>query len=194
MAAPPLILASTSPARRELLASLKIPFQALAPGVDENVPPETSAHEAVKLLAERKARAVASKVAPESWVIGSDQLVSFEGAVLGKPEDRAAAKDQLQRMAGKTHEICTGLCVIAPVHPAVLELDVAQVTLYSLEEAELERYLDLEEWRGCAGGYRVESAGRALFAGLEGDMTSVQGLPLLRLVRVLRGMGFPFFG
>jgi len=171
--------------------SLRLPYQAGAPGVDEDVPAGTSATDAVMLLSRRKAEAVADRF-PGALVIGADQLVSSGGQVLGKPTHRDGARAQLRTLLGKSHDICTGLCVIAPGQ-TVHQLDVARVTLFSLSDEELERYLDLGEWEGCAGAYRVEGAGRALFAGLEGDMTSVQGLPLLRLVRILRDLGVPFF-
>ncbi len=186
-----LILASTSPARRVLMDSLKVPYRAEAPGVDEDFPAILAPAEAVTLLAERKARAVWNRF-PEALVIGSDQLAIAAGQALGKPVDRAAARDQLQRLSGAEHSLATGLCVVGPGFFAC-ELDLARLHFFSLAPDELERYLDLEEWRGCAGGYRVEAAGQALLERLDGDRTGVQGLPMLRLVRLLRSAGLRFF-
>lgn len=186
-----LILASTSSARVELLRSLGLPFQAVAPGVDEEVPEGTPVQRTVELLAERKARAVAERF-PQALVIGADQLVCVDQKPLGKPADREAARRQLQLLSGRTHELMTGLCVVGPGYYCC-EVDVARLELYALSSQELERYLDLEEWRGCAGGYRVEGAGQGLFSSLEGDRTSVQGLPMVRLVRMLRAAGVELF-
>lgn len=188
---PELFLASTSAARRALLDSLGLPYQAVAPGVDEDLSPGLSAREAVALLSHRKARAVQARH-PGALVLGADQLVEVGGELLGKPEDRAAARRQLLRLSGRSHEIVTGLTLLGPGLDERV-VDVVRMTLYPLAPDELERYLDLEEWRGCAGGYRVEAAGQALFSHIEGDRTSVQGLPMLEVVRLLRRAGVSFF-
>lgn len=186
-----LLLASTSSARRALMDSLGVPYRAVAPGVDEQVPDGTGAHEAVAILAERKARAVSMKH-PDALVIGSDQLVSIEGEALGKPEDRTRARAQLKQLSGREHEIVTGICLIGP-GVRELHVEVTRMRLYTLGDEELERYLDLGEWQGCAGAYRVEGAGQALFSEIDGDRTNVQGLPMLTLVRLLRSVGWQFF-
>jgi septum formation protein len=186
-----LILASTSSARRALMDALHIPYRAVAPGVDEQVPPGTLVRDAVAQLAERKAQAVRARF-PDALVIGCDQLVSLDGEALGKPANRERAKAQLERLSGRAHQIVTGLCLVGPgVHERHVE--ETRLTLYPLSEGELERYLDLGEWEGCAGSYRVESAGQALFSSIEGDRTNVQGLPMVPLVRLLRQTGWQFF-
>ncbi|MDQ3265116.1 MAG: Maf family protein [Myxococcota bacterium] len=186
-----LVLASTSGARRALMDALGVPYEALAPGVDEVVPEGTSALGAVAILSERKARAVSERE-PDALVIGADQLVTIDGAVLGKPETREAARAQLSLLLGRTHEIVTAVSVMGAGFEEHV-VDVARLTVYPLSAGELEQYLDLEEWRGCAGGYRVEGAGQALFQRIEGDRTSIQGLPMLEVVRLLRRAGVPFF-
>ena len=108
-----LLLASTSPARRTLLSSLGVPFSCEAPGVDEEVAPGTSPRDAVAHLAERKARAVATRH-PDAWVLGSDQLLDLDGRALGKPPDRAAAEAQLRALSGRTHLLHTGVCLVRP--------------------------------------------------------------------------------
>jgi septum formation protein len=187
-----LILASTSSARRALMDGLGVPYRAESPGVDEDVSPTLSAREAVQVLAARKARAVAARH-PEAWVIGADQLVQVGDEVLAKPADRAAARRQLGKLLGHTHDICTGVCLVGPGGHIAEALEVSRLTFYPVSTEELERYLDLGEWEGCAGSYRVEGAGQALLAKLEGDRTNVQGLPMLTVVRMLREAGFSFF-
>lgn len=186
-----LILASTSPARRALMDALKVPYRAEAPGVDEELEPGIPVEEAVRRLAHRKATAVLARH-PEAVVVGADQLAAVGEERLGKPADRAAARAQLVRLRERPHRLVTGVCVLAPGFH-LEEVDVATLGFYPVPDEELERYLELEEWRGCAGGYRIEEAGGALVESLEGDRTSVQGLPMLRLVRMLRSAGVRFF-
>jgi septum formation protein len=188
-----LILASTSSARRALMDGLGIPYRAESPGVDEDVSPTLSARQAVQVLAARKARAVHARH-PEAWVLGADQLVEVEGEVLAKPADRDAARRQLGKLLGHTHDICTGVCLVGPGGHIAEALEVSRLTFYPVSPEELEKYLDLGEWQGCAGSYRIEGAGQALLARLEGDRTNVQGLPMLTVVRMLREAGFSFFG
>lgn len=189
----PLLLASTSSARRALLDGLGLPYRAEAPGVDEDVPPTLCAREVVACLAERKARAVAARH-PAAWVVGSDQVVEVEGRILNKPPTLEAAREQLAALLGRTHHIVTGVCLLAPGGAARTEVEVARLTFAPLTAAELERYLALGEWQGCAGSYRIEGRGQALLERLEGDRTNVQGLPMLTLVRLLREAGFDLFG
>ncbi len=187
-----LILASTSSARGVLMSALGLPYYTEAPCVDEDVSPTLSVREAVRELAARKARAVQSRH-PDAWVLGADQLVEVGGETLAKPANREAARRQLEKLLGRTHDICTGVCLVGPGGYIAQEVEVSRLTFYPLGAEELERYLDLGEWQGCAGSYRVESAGQALLQRLEGDRTNVQGLPMLTVVRLLREAGFCFF-
>ncbi len=186
-----LILASTSAARQALMTSLGVPFRAVAPGVNEDVAEGTPVRQAVAMLAERKARAVAS-LAPTALIIGSDQLVSLDGAALGKPPDAARAFSQLKSLVGRTHEICTAVCIVGPGFHAT-EVDVARLTVHPLSDAEVQRYVETGEWQGCAGSYRIEARGQALFSRIEGDRTAIQGLPMQRVTRLLREAHFDLF-
>ena len=186
-----LILASTSPARKALLGGLGLPFRAEAPGVDEAIVAGMTPLRAVSVLAERKARAVWTRF-PQALVIGSDQLVGFEGRAIGKAADAKGARAQLQSMAGNTHEIFTGVCVVGAGFLST-EVEVARLTLWPLSGPELEGYVATGEWEGCAGSYRVEGRGQALFKEIQGDRTAIQGLPMTLLVRLLREAGVAFF-
>ncbi|ADO70598.1 Maf family protein [Stigmatella aurantiaca] len=188
----PLILASTSSARRALMEGLGLAYTAEAPGVGEEVSPTLSARQAVQELAARKARAVQARH-PEAWVLGADQLVEVEGEILSKPPDLDAARKQLGKLLGRTHDICTGVCLAGPGGHLAESLEVSRLTFYPASAEELERYLSLGEWQGCAGSYRIEGAGQALLSRLDGDRTNVQGLPMLTVVRMLRTAGFSFF-
>lgn len=186
-----LILASTSSARRALMTGLGLPYLAVAPEVDEVVPEGTPVVQAVAQLAERKARAVANRFA-RCLVVGADQLVSLDGTPLGKPPDADAAFAQLKSLAGRSHEIVTGVCVVGPGY-LVTEVDVARLHVRPLSDDELRGCVATGEWQGCAGAYRVEGRGQAIFARIEGDRTSIQGLPMQRVVRLLREAGVRFF-
>jgi septum formation protein len=186
-----LLLASTSAARRALMDGLGLPYRAVAPGVDEVVPEGTPVAQAVALLAERKARAVLAQHR-QALVIGADQLVSLDGRALGKPADAAAATRQLQALRGRTHAIYTALCVVGPGF-LLNEVDVARLTVAKLTDEEVAAYVATGEWQGCAGGYRVEGRGQALFERIDGDRAAIQGLPMQRLVRALKEAGVRFF-
>ena len=188
----PLLLASTSPARQALLGALGLSFVAVAPGVDESLPPGASVEEAVRVLAQRKARAVAGQY-PGALVLGADQLGEVEGRLLGKPANRDAARAQLQALSGRTHRLLTAVCLLGGGQEETV-VEEARLTVFPLRDAEVEAYLDTGEWEGCAGGYRVEGRGQALMERIEGDRTCVQGLPMLAVVRLLRGRGVPLLG
>lgn len=147
---------------------------------------------AVAMLAERKARAVHAR-SPRALVIGADQLVALAGQPLGKPADAQAAYAQLVSLRGRQHEIHTAVCVVGPGFLEV-EVDVARLTVLPLTDAEAQAYVATGEWQGCAGGYRIEGRGQALFSRVEGDRTAIQGLPMQRLLRLLREAGVKFFG
>jgi septum formation protein len=185
----PLVLASTSPARRALLGTLGLPFLAVAPGVDESFAEGTPVEDVVRMLAERKARAVAARY-PEALVLGADQLAEVEGRLLGKPSGRAEARAQLLALSGKSHRLLTSVCLLGEGREETV-VDEARLTLFPLSDAEVEAYLDTREWEGCAGGYRVEGRGQALMERIEGDRTSIQGLPMQVVVRLLRARGVP---
>ncbi|NTX07147.1 MULTISPECIES: nucleoside triphosphate pyrophosphatase [Myxococcus] len=187
-----LILASTSSARRALMDGLGLPYRTQSPGVDETVAPHLSAKEAVRELAARKARAVHARN-PDAWVLGADQLVEVAGETLTKPDNRDAARGQLGKLLGHTHDIHTGVCLVGPGGHVSEAVETARLTFHAVTPDELERYLDLNEWEGCCGSYRVEGAGQALLARLDGDRSNVQGLPMVTVVRLLRQAGFPFF-
>ena len=157
--------------------------------MDEDVPAGTPGEAAVRMLALRKARAVAARH-PEALVLGADQLAEVDGRALGKPGSREEARAQLGSLLGRSHRLLTAVALVGGGEEQ-LELDVVTLRFHPVSADELERYLDTGEWQGCAGGYRIEGRGQALVDTLEGDRTSVQGLPMLPLVRMLRARGFP---
>lgn len=188
---PDLILASTSRYRRTLLERLGLPFRCEAPRCDEEAlkDPRLAPQALAEFLAEAKATSVAV-ACPGAIVIGSDQLVSFDNRILGKPGTTAAATDQLAALAGHTHVLITAMTVIAADGTIHRHTDVTQLTMRQLDRAALERYVARDQPLDCAGAYKLEAAGIALFTRIESaDHTAITGLPLLALTRILAKCG-----
>lgn len=188
---PPLILASTSRYRAELLGRLRLPFEQLASAVNEAEKPGEPAQKLAARLARAKAEAVA-KLRPESWVLGSDQTASCMGKMLGKPGTRAAACEQLAHMSGRSAVFVTALALVNSDLPRPLtDLDVTVVKLRRLKTAEIERYVDAEAAFDCAGGFKAEGLGITLFEEIQSrDPTGLIGLPLIATARLLRKAGY----
>ncbi len=187
---PDLVLASTSPYRRELLARLRLPFACEPPGVDEDAVKRTLREPAavVAELARQKAAAVAAR-RPDAIVIGSDQCACLDGTVLDKPGTVPVAQAQLARLSGRTHELHTAVAIVHP-RGRVEFVDVTRLTLRTLSPAEIERYVTAEQPLDCAGSYKIEGLGITLFERIDGgDQTAIQGLPLIRLCAELRALG-----
>ena len=187
---PTLVLASTSPFRRELLQRLGLPFVAVAPRVDETRRPGELPEALVERLAESKARAVAADF-PQALIIGSDQVACVAGEILGKPGNRERALAQLTRAAGQAVVFHTGLCLLnSATGRAQVVREPFQVHFRSLTPAQIAGYVDREEPFQCAGSFKSEGLGIALFERLEGeDPSALVGLPLIRLVALLAAEG-----
>ena len=198
---PRLILASSSAYRRELLGRLRLPFEAIAPDIDETPRPgETPAVTALRLAREKAAAIAASH--PGALVIGSDQVATLDGAQIGKPGDHARALAQLRTMRGRRVVFHTALCLwdgrhldpAASAAAAQVENVQTLVSFRDLPDAELDAYLRIEQPYDCAGSAKNEGLGIALLERIESsDPTALTGLPLIALTGMLRRAGFPFF-
>jgi len=189
-----LILASSSPYRRELLERLGLPFQVVVPGIDEGAMAGEAPEQLVRRLSEEKARAVAVDC-PQHLIIGSDQMSVVDGEVVGKPHDHRHAVTQLQRASGKRVEFLTGLCLHNSATGAT-QVDLVHfgIQFRVLSDDQIERYLRKDQPYNCAGSFRSESLGVTLFEHMEGeDHNSVVGLPLIKLVRMLENEGVIFY-
>ena len=181
-----LVLASTSPFRRELLARLGLPFETAAPATDETaLDGETPTATALR-LSEAKARAVAAHY-PEALIIGSDQVASLDGDVFGKPGNHENAVKQLKTMRGRTVNFFTGLCLLnAKTGKAHLRGVPTLVTFRDISDAAIEDYLRRERPYNCAGSAKSEGLGIAMIAKMEGeDPNALIGLPLIALCDLL---------
>lgn len=188
----PLVLASTSKYRGELLSQLGWPFEAVAPGVDEEkVKAQGNSPEELALILSRfKAEAVFAR-RPDSCVIGSDQVCTLGGTILGKPHTIEKATEQISFMQGKKHELLTAVTVI---HPAGTESFINRTTLHMrpLSLREIHSYVEDDLPLDCAGSYKLESKGIKLFHKIEmSDHTAIIGLPLIELTNILIKLGYP---
>lgn len=184
-----LILASTSAYRAELLSRLRLPFERLAPGVEEAEHEGESPAQRALRLARDKALAVA-RCEPGAWVIGSDQVASCEGCILHKPGTRENTIEQLRRLSGRQAQFITAVA-LARDGQVDTALDVTAVRLRPLTLAEIERYVELEPAADCAGGFKVEGLGISLLEEVATcDPTALVGLPLIALRRLLSAVGF----
>lgn len=185
-----LILASTSPYRRELLQRLRLPFTTLGPQVDEAVLPGEAPTALVQRLAHAKAAAVAGRETG-AWVVGSDQVAELDGVALGKPGGRKAAIAQLAAMSGRRVAFRTAIALVHGDGRELAALDTTTVRFRTLSRAEIERYVDAEQPFDCAGSFKSEGLGISLFATIESqDPSALVGLPLIAAARLLREAGF----
>ena len=187
---PALILASTSPYRRELLARLHLPFEPHSPEVDETPASGEPPAALAQRLAIAKARAVAARF-PEAVVIGSDQVAELDGQPIGKPGTHERAVQQLRAMRGRSVVFHTAVAVVRRDTGFEAEALVpVTVRFRPLDDAEIERYLRLEQPYDCAGSAKVETLGIALLDAIEStDPTALVGLPLIETCRLLRAAG-----
>lgn len=183
-----LILASSSPRRKELLENLQLSFNTVSSDVDEHYNPEWKPDEIVMELALRKAKSV-SKDHPTSFVIGSDTVVVNENHILGKPKNREEAFSMLKSLSGKTHSVYTGVAIVTPTkeHPFFEKTDVV---FWELTDEEINKYLDTGEPFDKAGAYGIQGFGSVLVKSITGDYFSVVGLPVARTMRELKQVGY----
>jgi septum formation protein len=187
---PPLILASTSRYRRELLERLRIPFQALSPDTDETPRPGEAPAALAERLALAKARALASRF-PDAVVIGADQVADVDGVAISKPGDHARAVEQLRAMSGRTILFQTALAVVREASGfAEVRRVPVRVRFRALDDAEIEFYLRTEQPYDCAGSAKCETLGIALLEAIASDdPTALIGLPLIQTCQLLRAAG-----
>ncbi|MDA8108161.1 MAG: Maf family nucleotide pyrophosphatase [Betaproteobacteria bacterium] len=191
----PLVLASTSRYRRELLARLGLPFECASPGVDESPLPGESPSDTALRLAQLKAQAVAARF-PDALIIGSDQVASYGGARLDKPGGYDNALRQLELLSGRTAQFDTALSLLdARSAAARSRLVPCEVTFRALGRSQIEAYLRREQPYDCAGSAKSEGLGIALIARIATeDPTSLVGLPLIALTELLAEAGMPVLG
>ena len=186
----PLILASSSIYRRELLQRLHLSFTCISPDIDESALAGEGPEQLVCRLAQEKARAIGSRHR-QHLIIGSDQVAALDGQILGKPHDSTRATAQLQAASGRSITFYTGLSVLnSKIGRSQTDCIPFTVHFRTLTEQQIQRYLSIEQPFDCAGSFKSEGLGVSLFRRTEGsDATSLIGLPLIRLVDMLNNEG-----
>lgn len=189
-AVPPLVLASASPRRRELLAQIGLIPAAIDPAAIDETP---TRDEAPPALAKRLARTKATTAAarhPGAVVLAADTVVACGRRTLPKAETEAEARDCLRLLSGRRHRVYGGVCVLAPDGRAALRLVVTAVVFRRLTEIDIGRYMDSGEWHGKAGGYAIQGRAAAFIRAINGSYTNVVGLDVFTVANLLRGVGF----
>lgn len=191
-----MILASRSPRRIALLAELGLKARSVPADVDESPLPGEAPEDLVARLARSKARAVLARdeAAPGELVVAADTVVWTEGGRLGKPADDADAARMLRRLSGRSHQVSTGVCLLAADEAGAPArergfVETTEVSFYPLSDEDVAAYVASGEPRDKAGAYGIQGLGRVLVRGIVGDYYNVVGLPVARLVRELRSLG-----
>lgn len=181
------ILASSSPRRVQMLREAAVDFEAIASPVEELHDATMDFRELCEINAERKARDVASRHAG-AWVIGADTLVSLDGIPLGKPRDHAEARAMLQSLSGRINHVCSGVCVIDPSGAAYSFHEVTEVEFRPLSDAQIDAYMAKVNTLDKAGAYAAQEHGDDIITAIRGDFANVVGLPISRLLEMLRSL------
>lgn len=179
-----IILASTSPRRRELLTLAGVKFEVLALNVDESVPEGTSPEYAVEMTARKKAMAIAERHG-RSIVIGADTVVVCDGKILGKPKSKKEAVEMLKMLSGREHLVMTGVCIAHGGETEIYHV-VTKVKFYELSNKDINDYVNTGEPMDKAGAYGIQGRGCVLVESIEGDYFNIVGLPISSLCRKLK--------
>ena len=180
----PIVLASTSPRRRELLENAGVSFEVMASPAEELHDAAMEPHLLCELNATLKAAAVA-EMRPDATVVGADTLVFIDGLPLGKPADMDSAKTMLRRLSGRTHQVCTGVCVIYPGGVRNIFHDLTAVTFRMLDETVIGDYFSKVNPLDKAGAYGIQECGEMIVAEIAGSFDNVMGLPVDKVVGAL---------
>lgn len=191
MASRPLVLASASPRRIELLAQVGITPDRIVPAdIDETPHKGETAPRLAERLARSKAEAVAARE-PDALVLAADTVVALGRRLLEKPADEAEARRFLKLLSGRNHRVFTGVAVKAPGRDAAVRVVETRVAFKPLSDDEIEGYIATGDWRGKAGGYAIQGPAGAFVRRIVGGHPAVMGLPLYETVQLLRGAGRP---
>ena len=190
----PIILASSSPRRQEILKMLKIPYRVIMPNIDETISTMLSHDEIPELLAREKVLAVIKSLPVGQeipWVLGADTIISYNGKLYGKPQDQDEAFSFLKDFQGNTHTILTALVLYnGKTKLTTSKLCKTEVTFSAMTDEEIQWYIDTGEWHGAAGGYRIQSLVSMFIKHIDGSYSGAIGLPISELYDILTEQGY----
>ena len=190
----PIILASSSPRRQEILKMLKIPFRVIIPNIDETLTTAIELEQIPELLAREKVTAVihAQPSGQEiPWVLGADTLIIINDRILGKPQTHEMAVEYLKILQGNTHTVITSIVLYnGHTHETSTRVCKTKVTFAPMTDKEIEWYAETGEWHGAAGGYRIQSLASCFINKIEGSYSGAVGLPIFELYDILKEQGY----
>ncbi|HPM05479.1 MAG TPA: Maf family protein [Treponemataceae bacterium] len=192
----PIILASSSPRRQELLNMLGIPYQVVMPDIDETIPEGMNAEEAAEHFATKKIHA-ALKLMPQGqtipWILSADTLITLDGKIYGKPNNQEEARSFLKDFSGKEQEIISAIAFFnGKLNYLSTRINKTKLLFSKLSNKEIDWYINTGEWHGVAGGYRIQGLASCFIEKIKGSFTSVVGLPLFEFYDILKEQGYPY--
>lgn len=190
----PIILASSSPRRQEILNMLGIPFRVIMPNIDETLTMMLEPDDVPELLAREKVTAVLNSLPPEQeipWILGADTVIIKNEKIYGKPENQEQAEEYLHDLQGGTHTVVTALVLYDGRRKITLsETTKTRVTFSPMSDEEIRWYAETGEWHGAAGGYRIQGIASCFIKNIDGSQSCVAGLPINTLYAILKKQGY----
>lgn len=189
----PVILASSSPRRQEILKMLRIPFRVIIPNIDETFSSAVEQEQVPELLARQKVAAVIETLKGQEipWIVSADTVILFDGKILGKPQNHEQAVEYLRMLQGNTHSVVTAVVVYnGHTHESASRICKTKVTFSPMSDDEINWYAETGEWHGAAGGYRIQSLASCFISRIEGSYSCVIGLPISDLYDILKEQGY----
>lgn len=190
----PIILASSSPRRQEILKTLNIPFIVMPADIDETIPSDIPLEKASEYLASKKVQEVLKQIGKDqevAWILGADTTTILDGKLYGKPKDIVEAEEFLRSFQGRTQTVITSLALYnGAIHDLTTRVSVNKVTFAPMNDQEIEWYLNTGEWHGATGGFRIQGLASCFIKHMEGTVSSVVGLPIYELYDMLNEQNY----
>lgn len=190
----PIILASSSPRRQEILKMLKIPFRVIIPNIDETLVNSIDIEQVPELLAREKVTAVIHSLPAGQeipWVLGADTLIQIDDKIMGKPQNHEQAIEYLKTLQGRSHYVITAIVLYnGRNRETCTKICKTKITFAPMTDQEIEWYVETGEWHGAAGGYRIQSLASCFINKIEGSYSGAVGLPIFELYDILKSQGY----
>ena len=190
----PIILASSSPRRQEILKMMNIPFQVIIPNIEEKIDSSKSAIEITQIIAKQKMQAIIHSIPSKQivpWILSADTVISLNNKILGKPESQNEAFEFIKLLQGKTHEAITSIVLYNGTKKSTsIKTAVTKVTFVPMTDEEINFYIETGDWHGAAGAYRIQGIASCFISKIEGSQSCVVGLPIFELYDMLKSQGY----